>query len=244
MPPQTWSPPSSPFLTDRQRAATASTLSFADGVLTWAPAGLKPSTVGSLPFSARVGAGPGDAQVMVWIVGELVIGARGGSVTADVLAVCTADPRAASGRRVLGYLPSVLVRPTSGAPTPTAADLQTAQDNARAIADATGLAFEVYRPEYGANVDKIFPGAIAHAGAISWLAYLTSAVYVAPGMLWIIAFSLGGPTGSPVGVRIGLEAFGVLLLAFGVLLSPPILRRLVRRRAIEIATEQTASSAP
>lgn len=223
-----------PYLTERQKGRAASRLTLADGVLTWAPAGMNGREVGAVPFSVAVGPERGQASELVWITGDIAIGTRGApNLAADVLAVCSTDPDAREGRSVVGYIPAVLIHPATGALDLSRSDLDTSEDNARAIADAVGLRFSIYHAPYGGNINREFPGAMRQARLGAAMAYLTSLIFVVfSGVFLDLAVLQGGPEVA----RVLVSVLALALLAVGLVAWPPVVRRLQRRRHIDRAT--------
>lgn len=228
----TWSPAASRFASTREHGFEQSTLTLADGYLHWTPEGMRRDELGSLPFSLSVASAEGRARELAWIHGEVDYVRRGtGSV--DVLALCEAPAPAAPAtatREVLAFLPVELLKPC--APASDAANLEDVlAAGAHAIAAAAGMEFTEFRPEFGTDVNRIFPGAMPGAGnAISTNLFLAR-TYLAAGIVTMMAavFALAQQpiNGRLVGV---LLVIGTVLSVVGWSMFPSTRRRFRPRR--------------
>lgn len=212
----------------RQQAVTGSKLTFHEGLLTWTPVGLHPKDPGGAPFQLQVGRRPGQVQELVWVYGTVAIGARGGSMDAGAVAVCTQDPTSPGGRRVLAYLPEALIAlPMGEVAVP---DEAAARARARAIADGIGVSFAVHEAELGEDPNVLFPGVMRFGRFGKRMAWAPSVIYLAFGVVFV---SEGGyQLAQGQWATVFFFGFGLVMAAVGAVALPPVSNAIRKRSAM------------
>lgn len=208
---QSWSPEGSRFASARELEFEKSTLTFADGLLRWAPVGVQRGTPGSAPFQVTVGTSPGAAQELCWVHG-VVANVRFGTGVVNILAVC--GPRSGQVREVFGFVPAQLAMPYVAINEDQNRQLTIAR--AQAIAEGCGLAFTESELEFGSDPNLIFPGVMPGARAAiasnrfnSWYLTLVGIAMLVVGVVlttrhpvnwfFVVALVFGGPVVATIG---------------------------------------------
>jgi hypothetical protein len=122
---------------------------------------------------------------------------------------------------VLGYLPIGLFAPFTGVVFDVDSREPTEQ-RIREVAQAAGMTYSAFPVQLGTKVNATFPGALPSAAILQTVGWIQALTYVGFG---ILLFSLGASVHQVV-AKVGLGAFGVLLALLGLLLIPPLTRRL------------------